>query len=290
MLERLDAVDWANLRHAYGPAVDVPEYLRALLLEDTAQRMEAIADLFSTIWHQGTVYQATAYAVPFLLELAASKPVADRLHILDLLRVIADGKSGLAVHADSRNLRSEPDFETRLAKELVWVQAARDAVREGIPLYLSLLADSSPKIVTVAGYVLLQFREEIAPYLPSIRQQYENTSDLLLRAALLHCLANIGGTDETTISLLETLANDYDQPLLLRFIAAVGLTENAPAHCSPITIDLLQDISKLHQSDRRLEEYNALIPDEESASDAAKQAIRILDRLAQERRSQGSLT
>ena len=30
MLEGLDAVEWAQLTHAYGAAVDVPELIRAL--------------------------------------------------------------------------------------------------------------------------------------------------------------------------------------------------------------------------------------------------------------------
>lgn len=34
MLEGLDAVEWGKYEHAYGPAVDVPDQLRALASDD----------------------------------------------------------------------------------------------------------------------------------------------------------------------------------------------------------------------------------------------------------------
>lgn len=69
MLEDLDGVDWASLEHAYGEAADVPDLLRALLSTDSEVREEAVYELFGNIWHQGTVYPASAAAVPFLYEL-----------------------------------------------------------------------------------------------------------------------------------------------------------------------------------------------------------------------------
>ncbi|MDZ7617237.1 MAG: PBS lyase, partial [Patescibacteria group bacterium] len=69
MLEGLDTVDWASLRHAYGEATDVPGLLSALLSPDPKLREEATCELFGNIWHQGTVYPASAAAVPFLYEL-----------------------------------------------------------------------------------------------------------------------------------------------------------------------------------------------------------------------------
>ena len=33
-LEKLDSIDWASLKHAYGSAADVPDLIRALASSD----------------------------------------------------------------------------------------------------------------------------------------------------------------------------------------------------------------------------------------------------------------
>ncbi len=65
MLEGLEGIDWGSLHHAYGAASDVPGLLRALASPRRKKRSRAIYDLYGNIWHQGTVYEATAYAVPW---------------------------------------------------------------------------------------------------------------------------------------------------------------------------------------------------------------------------------
>ncbi|WP_129841083.1 hypothetical protein [Streptomyces sp. RFCAC02] len=79
----LHDVPWHTLTHAYGPADDVPELLGALYDEDGAAADEAIHELFGTIHHQGTVYSASAPAVPFLAHAARHVPDrADRVLML----------------------------------------------------------------------------------------------------------------------------------------------------------------------------------------------------------------
>src|SRR5262245_59533068 len=99
MLDGLEAVDWASLRHAYGEATDVPGLLRALLSSDPKVREETIYELFGNIWHQGTVYPASAAAVPFLYELLTAPEVQDKPAIAHLLASIAEGVGYLEVHA-----------------------------------------------------------------------------------------------------------------------------------------------------------------------------------------------
>jgi hypothetical protein len=93
MLEGLDDVPWRRLKHAYGRADDVPDLLRALTTRQRLKRGEesALWHLFGNIHHQGTIYEATAYAVPFLLALVASRRTPDRVGILQLLAAIASG-------------------------------------------------------------------------------------------------------------------------------------------------------------------------------------------------------
>ncbi|GAB7053100.1 hypothetical protein [Catenuloplanes indicus] len=94
MLDRLDDVPWQRLGHAYGAATDVPGQLRDLLSDDVETRRVAIWQLGGNIVHQGSRWQASAYAVPFLLEiLAGPSPLtaSERVRLIELLGELAIG-------------------------------------------------------------------------------------------------------------------------------------------------------------------------------------------------------
>ncbi len=85
----LDALPWASYGHAYGSAEDVPGCLRALAGDDDAAADEAQGELYGSILHQGSVYEASAQAVPFLARIAAADiRTAD---VLLLIGGIAEG-------------------------------------------------------------------------------------------------------------------------------------------------------------------------------------------------------
>ncbi|MFC9331068.1 hypothetical protein [Kitasatospora sp. NPDC057015] len=85
----LDHVRWQDLTHAYGCAEDVPDLIRALYREDEEVADEAIYELYGNIHHQGTVYAASAPAVPFLAHAALHAP-GRHDELLMLLAVLAD--------------------------------------------------------------------------------------------------------------------------------------------------------------------------------------------------------
>ncbi|MEW1910089.1 hypothetical protein AB0442_16800 [Kitasatospora sp. NPDC085895] len=87
--DELDGVQWDALDHAYGPAEDVPELIRALYGEDEEAASEAVHELFGNIHHQGTVYEASGPAVPFLAHAVRHAP-GHRTDLLMLLAVMAD--------------------------------------------------------------------------------------------------------------------------------------------------------------------------------------------------------
>ncbi|WP_427175217.1 hypothetical protein [Arthrobacter sp. 92] len=107
-LDELDHVDWSRLEHSYGQGVvalgtgdvslaiagDVSRSLAALRADPSL----AISNgLYSNICHQGTVYQATAYAVPFIAAVAAGDvPDEIRVPLLALLGDISIGGSHIA--------------------------------------------------------------------------------------------------------------------------------------------------------------------------------------------------
>lgn len=70
LLEHVAVVPWPELYHAYGPAIDVPGQLAAVIVGDDETRDEAWWNLWGNIHHQGTIYEATVPGVPLLLGLA----------------------------------------------------------------------------------------------------------------------------------------------------------------------------------------------------------------------------
>jgi hypothetical protein len=167
MLEGLDAIDWARLGHASGEATDVPDMLRGLLSDDRDERENAFDGLFWTIHHQGTIYDATAPAVPFLLELVADPEVRDRDRILHLLGAIAVGCGYAQVHQvyEKPETRASEAYREGLAEERAWQQQVRDAVWRGWPVFLDLLHAEDDGLrfeaLDVVGRLLRQPRPEL---------------------------------------------------------------------------------------------------------------------------------
>ena len=126
MLEDLDRVPWKDLTHAYGSAADVPRLIRAVISADEAERRKAWRELYGNLWHQGTIYEATAPAVPFFIELAHNPSVPERDWILGYLINLAEGTSYNDVHQHliiSAEERSAPEFQQQRQRELGWVEA-----------------------------------------------------------------------------------------------------------------------------------------------------------------------
>ncbi|GAA3865790.1 hypothetical protein GCM10022243_34900 [Saccharothrix violaceirubra] len=181
MLDRLDEVPWSSLDHAYGPADDVPGQLRALRSPDADERGRAVSALYGNVFHQGTRFPASAHAVPFLLELVAAPDTPDREVLLGLLTAIAIGydeshlpgtvpiaeyrraaAGGAALLPDAdffehRESLPEDDQDRLFAHVTV---AAYDAVKAGVPLFRTLLADPDPGVRCQAAYALAWFPEE----------------------------------------------------------------------------------------------------------------------------------
>lgn len=91
LTERLSAIAWHDLHHAYGPAGDVPALLYAVTLGTDQVRRDAWWELWGNVHHQGTVYEATPACVPFFVDVAANSGHPDRVNALAFLRTIAVG-------------------------------------------------------------------------------------------------------------------------------------------------------------------------------------------------------
>ncbi|UXY26089.1 hypothetical protein [Streptomyces sp. HUAS TT20] len=159
----LDGVAWPELHHAYGPADDVPGLLRALTAADQAAVAEADQDLWSSLVHQGTVYEATVSAVPFLARLAAAG--VRRADLLGMLGAIAES-------TDDHGL-DRPG-------------AARAAVVAQLPLMLPLLSDATLEVRQCAAWAVAQCGQAAGPAAQrALRQRWEAEADPAVRADVL---------------------------------------------------------------------------------------------------------
>ncbi|MFD9540099.1 hypothetical protein [Streptomyces sp. NPDC060022] len=162
MLEGIDDTDWAALEHAYGSADDVPGLLRAAGSVDAGVRDEALDELVSSLCHQGSIYSATAAAVPFIARLALDGP-GDRLALLWLLHGAATGTG--------------PEY-----------RQVRRAVAVALPALLGLAADEEPNVRRTMVWIVTACEEASLPLIPLLRARLVAEDDSEVRADLVTAL------------------------------------------------------------------------------------------------------
>lgn len=227
MLDQLDKIDWARLEHAYGPATDVPDCLWRLASADKEVRGDAMYDLYGNIWHQGTVYEATAHALPFLIELLGNESVSGKDEILIYLAHLATGNSYHDVHQHLslfEKERAKPDFQQNVLRELTWVKAAREAVLLGYPVYLQLLPSPVPVVRSAAAYLLGSFPERANEGAGELLSHLESQErDDVVRAAIVFAIGMIASGNLSAMQSLERYCLDAASSAPVRIAAAIGL-------------------------------------------------------------------
>ena len=178
MREELDRIDWGRLEHAYGSAKDVPGLIRDLTARSRKRRERALYELFGNIHHQGTVYSATAPAVPFLAELVRSEETDARVRVelTWLLEAIAGGSSYLDAHRPLIEQDGETVDEDDLAQELEWVRAAREAVGAELPSLAPLISAGGEELSLSVAILAARFPDEAERTLPLVRRAHEAAS------------------------------------------------------------------------------------------------------------------
>lgn len=156
-LAELGRVSWDDLDHAYGrgkvgPALheDVEAALRRLGDANRDVAEEGLDALWSNICHQGTIYEATAHAVPFLAALAAGPELPPRIRraAIGLL-----GSITLASSFETRDGTSAGSFGEGVAEATV------EALRVSEP-YLVAVGGLSPALSELAREILVVARAD----------------------------------------------------------------------------------------------------------------------------------
>ncbi|MER5760044.1 hypothetical protein [Streptomyces sp. NPDC002082] len=200
-LDGLDSRPWSSLSHAYGSAQDVPDLLRALAGTDVDAADEALSELYGSILHQGTVYAASAEAVPFLARIAAGghRP-ADVLVLL----------GGLA--------RSEDEHG-------VAPGAVRAAVVDRLPLLLPLLAAPEGEVRRTTAWAVSHTGAP-AFVLRALRSRWAEETEPAARAEVL---AGIARLDPQVAAVTAATVLESPQPAEVRMAAVFArLDADAP--------------------------------------------------------------
>lgn len=195
MLDGIDQIDWSKLTHGYGPANDIPPLLRALASGDKRASAKAISALYSTILHQGGVYDSTAVVVPFLIEMLAEPRVLGKEHILELLGNIARGIGATL--------------------------ECRAAVAAGTALLVRLLSAKKAALRISAPYVLTACSDRAAEFEPALRQRLPKEKNAKAKASLIMALCQLGDSNDAVLLLC-----DESQDPLVRLAAALAVLEH----------------------------------------------------------------
>ncbi|MBX7242734.1 MAG: HEAT repeat domain-containing protein [Bacteroidia bacterium] len=182
MLEQLYTIDWAKLKHAYGSAAGVPGDIWGLISPDAKEREQALYNLYGNIFHQGTRYEATPYAIPFLLELIESEFTENKHEIISLLVNLALGyeEEYLPEGINPEQFRKElmemdanmTDEQRINAEKYGYSPTALiycyDFVKKGIPVLLKCLKNEDENVRKAAVYAISWFPEEAEITVPPI--------------------------------------------------------------------------------------------------------------------------
>jgi tetratricopeptide (TPR) repeat protein len=249
LLAGLEAVDWHSLRHCYGPADDVPNLLRLLLADDEQVRQDAWQELTNNLWHQGSIYQATSYAVPFLLRMLQAEDTPEKADILAFLQGIAEGVPYLTErHTWMEEVLAKQgrDFQAEIELADGYTQHAHEAVAEGLDTYLELLDDLDPDTREWAFAVLCILPEYADRTVPILLDGLEGEPEPGLQARLVEHLGwNLGGLlpagrQGPVTDILEELVRFGETPTV-RFAAAVALANTQGDETPSAAVDVLEE-------------------------------------------------
>jgi tetratricopeptide (TPR) repeat protein len=222
MLEGLDAIDWSSLEHAYGPAADVPEMIRALADADPDVRDEAFHAAYGNIFHQGTRYTATPKAIPFLVELAAQPAPRSLVQLLGLVTHCVAGY--LSPTTRTRQPMTDYGETTEL------LEACAVAAEPAVPVCLRLLDHSDADVRAGACWLLAALPRFADRYevTPRLRDRLSRDPSPRVRAMIVFALGRLLPASDTT-TLASVARDDRNQLVrLLAVMACVNRDQAAP--------------------------------------------------------------
>ena len=168
MIDGLDDVPWAKLQHAFGSASDVPSLLQSLVSANAGVRDEALTELCNSILHQGTVYEATPYALPFLIRLLQQGEHPDRASVACLVASIIAGRGYYEVHSPLILNAKPGEFADEIERERAIVAEVKRLGVVSLPVLTTFLADSEPEVRASVAEALACYPSRVDEFAPML--------------------------------------------------------------------------------------------------------------------------
>jgi hypothetical protein len=195
VLDGLEDVPWAKLRHAFGSASDVPSLLRSLVSHDAQVRDKVFSELCNNIWHQGTVYEATPHALPFLIRLMQREDHPERASVACLVASIIAGRGYYEVHS-TLIVGAKPDeFADEIEQERAVVAEVRRIGVDALPALSPFLADPEPEIRASVAEALACYPSRARDFVPVLQRALSVEEDEETRERIQESLDRIRSQD-----------------------------------------------------------------------------------------------
>jgi hypothetical protein len=191
LLDTLDSIPWGALNGCYRPAAELPECLRSLLSPVSEIRQQAIEEIGSAIFHQGTVYEVTPVVVPFLFELLENDGVQGKENIVCLITALAhchcmidsDEEECKRLDAVFRNEGSS--FEAESRRQLEWVRVVKSTIANRFDTIYPYLRYPDDFYVRLSvAEALVRFPEIVERLRPDLEKALESETDEYVRDML----------------------------------------------------------------------------------------------------------
>jgi len=119
--------------------------------------------------------------------------VPDRDGILLLLAHLSTGNAYHRQHMQyyDEERKRDPEFQRELEQEVFWVDRTHQAVKDGIPVYLRLLAQQDMKIRMNAIRLLSSFQSEASQLLSVLLAHFQQEQDQRVHACILYGVSEL---------------------------------------------------------------------------------------------------
>ncbi|MFH9355418.1 HEAT repeat domain-containing protein [Kitasatospora sp. NPDC017646] len=233
MSNELDSVDWASMRHAYGPASEVPVWLRGMASADPDVRRNALRDFVGSVHHQGDVYPCTLASLPFLFALADDPGTPDRAGIVRL--VVSIGRESLdAVDAGDEVYIAPDGSESTAHVDALAIMRERSAA------FLGYSADPDPEVRQSGIEALGLFLDDADQAVGALRDRLPAECGTEERQAVIRTMAELAlrlpQARAAATAWLNGLADDAAAEPDIRLAALVHRARCVPAELRDDTV------------------------------------------------------
>jgi len=250
MFETLNTIDWPHVESCYGTSEEIPAAIRGLVSAEASVRDRARETLWMSLEHQGSVYEASALAVPFLLAILADPQTQDKGQLVHFLAhlgcrglYLGHWYEDLQTRLVLQSLKEDEPYFSQDATDRYrrWEDDTHQGFREGLHIFLPLLSDPDPAIREEVAFLLATFPEDRSRLLPPLITQLQTETNEQVQCSLLLCLGYLlTPTPDASQLLLHYL--EEGETKLLQFTAARALCTLLKAQTPEKVIQVLFEV------------------------------------------------